>query len=369
MSRVAITNLSIAKSQRGAVGVISVFLLATIVTLSLMFTLRVSTTGISDSINQSANVAALFLAESGIEYATEQLTTGAVTCGSIPTTARAVGRGTFAIDSSFTTDYDGITALASGQCRVQVTGSVTEIDSDVKRTLQSIVSTSAGSGVIASDNVETRTRNNSSSASWNHRITGTDPFLIVAISMGTISESVTSITYAGVALTKAAEQNQSGSPDVRVELWYLAAPATGNNSVNVTLTGNARFVASSASFTGVDQVTPIEDTDTGTDAAPTVQVTTTSNNAWVVDVLAQERSTPTPSVGAGQTQLWSNSSGGSASQRVYGAGSSEGPVSPVGAVTMSWSFGMGRNWAAAAVAIKPGTPGSAGVLSWRESVQ
>ena len=366
-------SLQVNLRQQGAVTIIAVMLMATVVTLSILFTFKTSNTGVNDSLNQSANVAALFLAESGLEYATQQLTTGAASCGAMAVTTQSFGRGSFTIDSTATTDYDGVTTLSLSQCRIQVSGTVTESGSSIQRTLQSIVSTSAGSGVIAYDNIETRTRNNSNSASWNHLVTGSNPLLIVALSLSGNSPTymATAVTYNGVSLTKAAERNGTG---LRVELWYLMAAPAGNHGVAVTLNGTStRFVVSSISFTGVDQTNPIEDVQSAfnnsTTISPAPQVTTISNNAWVIDALIQERDTPVPAAGASQTSLWSSTTGGVPATRITGAGSYQGPVSPAGSTAMTWSLSSSRNWAVVAAAIKPASGGSSGVLSWREPSQ
>jgi hypothetical protein len=107
----------------------------------------------------------------------------------------------------------------------------------------------------------------------------------------------------------------------------------------------------------------------GNGSNPSVTVTTVTNNAWVFDTQGELLASLTPAAGAGQTEIWNDRTGGAQPTRVRGSGSYEGPVTPAGSVTMSWSwFTVNTDWAIGAVAIRPGNGGSS-VLSWREVVQ
>src|SRR5450432_3741075 len=66
--------------------------------------------------------------------------------------------------------------------------------------------------------------------------------------------TTTSVTYNGTALTFA---GASTNGTVRTEIWYLVAPAAGSHSVVVTAPVATDITASSVSFTGVDQATPV----------------------------------------------------------------------------------------------------------------
>jgi len=189
--------------------------------------------------------------------------------------------------------------------------------------------------------------------SWAHTCTGSDLILLVGISCADAGDTVASVTYRGTALTKSIEQVNTGAN--LISLWYLVAPATGSNTILVTVNNafnNAHGMA--VSLTGVDQSTPIDASGVGAqaDAANIVSVgiTTATDNAWVVDAVTKENATDGMVPGTGQTG------------RVVVAGlatdsgMSTIPQASFGAITVNWNDNGSLNtfdWAYAAVAVKP----------------
>lgn len=163
--------------------------------------------------------------------------------------------------------------------------------------------------------------------------------------------SVSNITYNGVNLSLIKAQ-ASVSGAVRAELWGLAAPATGSNTIVVTLSAALDSIGGAISFTGDHQTSPTEGaasaTATNVGAADaTVDVTTVADNDVCVDVVATSDTAIT--VGAGQTSR-NNVTGALGS----GAMSSEGPKTPAGAVTMSWTnIDALKTWTTVAVGLRP----------------
>lgn len=190
------------------------------------------------------------------------------------------------------------------------------------------------------------------SYTWSHTCTGLDRYLVVGVSMLSIGgSSVTAITYNGVALTKIGSV-ASVSGAVRMELWGLANPTLGANTIQVDLSASLDSIGGASSFGGVHQTSPYEGfnsasaTNVGA-ADATVNVTTVADNDWVVDTVATDDTAIT--VGAGQTSRW-NVTGTLGS----GAGSTEGPKTPAGSVTMSWAnVGALATWSIGAVALRP----------------
>ncbi|MBP7113978.1 MAG: hypothetical protein KBA40_00825, partial [Candidatus Peribacteraceae bacterium] len=214
---------------------------------------------------------------------------------------------------------------------------------------------SAGGSGIAFDAASTTGGLSANSASWNHTTgAGSNRILIVGTSMykfGVGAYSVTSLTYGGQALTKIRSDSSAGR--TFTELWYLLDPPVGTASISLTYNQPyaGAMTAGAITLTGVD-ASPI-DAQNGT-AAASVNVTTATANAWVVDTIATEGVSGF-SVGAGQTSRWNAQ---------YGAASTEGPVASPGAVTMSWS-GVSGDTAISAVAIKPLSNASANTLTER----
>jgi hypothetical protein len=190
------------------------------------------------------------------------------------------------------------------------------------------------------------------SYSWSHTCTGSNRILLVGISMLSVAgSSVSSITYNGVALSLIrAKASVTGA--VRVELWGLVAPATGSNTIEVTLSVALDSIGGAISLTGVNQTSPYEgDNDSSATnvgaADATVNVTTVADNDLVVDVVASDDTAIT--VGAGQTQR-NNVTGTLGS----GAMSTEGPKTPAGSVTSSWTdVGALATWSIVSVGIRP----------------
>lgn len=193
---------------------------------------------------------------------------------------------------------------------------------------------------------------------------GINQVLIVGVSItDSVGISATVPTYAGVNMTQInTEANSvSAGDDVWVSLWYLASPARGTNNIVVTAGATpSSVVVLGTSFTGVDQVTPIEASNkaTGASNAPSVDVTTVSDNAWAIDMVGQKGTGADPStltVGAGQIrQVYLEYNDGLSAANTGGMSTEE--KASAGSVTMSWSSDQSTSWGSVAGAMKPAPP-------------
>ena len=130
----------------------------------------------------------------------------------------------------------------------------------------------------------TGTATTGNSLSWSHTCSGTNRLLTVSLSVGSgTTATVTSVTYNGVAMTEAARVMSNNQNDGYVKLFYLVAPATGSNTVQVTCDSSKPLIAGSVSFTGVDQTTPVSNlaTNFGSSASPSVTVSSKYGNMVV----------------------------------------------------------------------------------------
>ena len=130
--------------QRGAALVVAaVFLVAIMVVLGDV-TLRLSATDVTDSALQADAVDALFLAETGMEYAAQRLANGITCANLVMSSAVSFGRGDFQVTQA--TDV-------SGDCRIRVTGRVLFSGTNLRaqRTVEGLLSAS-GVGAIAVGN-------------------------------------------------------------------------------------------------------------------------------------------------------------------------------------------------------------------------
>lgn len=193
---------------------------------------------------------------------------------------------------------------------------------------------------VAFDAVSSAEALSASSLTFSHTCTGSDRYLTVGVNILGVG-TVTGITYNGVAMTQLVViQN---TPDCKVEIWGLAAPATGANNVVVTLSGLEAVGSGAISFTGVDQSSSTSSPQTNSaDSATSSSVTVTSATGdMVVDIVGTSSMSPT--VGAGQTQRYTTSPAAG-----FGNGSTEAGAA---SVVMSWTFSS-NSVAQAAVNIK-----------------
>lgn len=172
--------------------------------------------------------------------------------------------------------------------------------------------------------------------------------VVVGVSLDA-GHTVTSVTYAGAALTFIGAQNDP-NPKTRVELWYRVAPQTGTNNVVVTFSGttNDDVVVGASSWRGVHQATPLGTLAKASGKSSTASVTVSSGTREaVVDVVSADSKSVTAQ--AGQTQLWSRQV-----DKVGGGGSYKAGAA---SVPLTWTVnGGGNDWAILAVPLKPANP-------------
>ncbi len=192
------------------------------------------------------------------------------------------------------------------------------------------------------------------SLSWSHTCTGSNLVLVVGVAIGIIGDSgkSASATYNGVAMTSAGVVHSGAGTDGFVQMFYLAGPATGANTVAITITGGSvDITGGSVSFTGAHQTTPLINiaTNTGVGTTASVSVTNASGN-MVVDALCDGAGV---NAGSGTTERWhkdsnSNSAAGNAGQSTS---------SSTGTVNMTYDLNS-DSWGiiGASVQAAPSTP-------------
>jgi hypothetical protein len=158
----------------------------------------------------------------------------------------------------------------------------------------------------------------------------------------------TNVTYNGTSLTF---YGSSTNGTVRSEIWYLKAPVAGTHNVVVTAPGATDVTATSMSFTGVNQATPLGTlvSAIGTDTTPTVTANTVIGEP-VFDVLGAVGTT-TPTVGPVQTVRRTNNTAVGLHGVLIGSSTAAGQTTPV---VMSWTI-PSADWALAAVPIEAST--------------
>lgn len=342
--------------QRGMAAMMTMIFLLVVIGFAAVTLLRMSASDMTDSTAQSDSVAALFLAESGVERASYRLANGTA-CGNALMDAAPIvlGRGTLQVTNP------APAVVAGGRCRITVTGLVNA----TKRTVQ--VDLNYAITPIST----TQTPNNSGPAivfpPFAHNIPAASSgnrILIVGVAVrnsGAPPQTVTSVTYAGTPLSRIG-QVQNGT-NARAELWWQANPPTGNNPVVVTLSASGRAAAVAMSFSGVSQVAPVTVALAGTSSTPSQTVAVLANS-WLVDVLAVQRNSPA-NPNAGQigvsTQTNLGPGGAAVGDGVVAGGSRKGP-SPAGNATMRWAT-ANKPWAQVVATLLP-VPVS--IAAWSE---
>jgi hypothetical protein len=208
-----------------------------------------------------------------------------------------------------------------------------------------------------------------SSRTFSHTTSGTDRLIIVGISFNNDDlQTVSSVTYAGQALTKIGQAVQSD--DARVELWYRVAPTTGTNNVVVTFSAglNDGGVIGAMTFTGVNQSTPLGTfaSATGDSTSASVNVSSATGELVLGVISVEGEDADTVTFGPLQAEHWNITS--TPGDDTIAAGDTEAGASTV---TISWSISPAADdWAIGAVPIKyatstgptaaPGGPGYSG---------
>jgi hypothetical protein len=186
------------------------------------------------------------------------------------------------------------------------------------------------------------------SYTFTHRVGegGANRCLVVGVSIfatGTVS----SVTYNGVGLTFVRADSNGV---YRSEVWRLVAPATGSNTVEVTLSLSLTSISSAESYTGVDQSSPVDTSNgnngVGTTASASV-TTLTSKDRVFANLAAQATSGAMANTGEAPRSTNAGALGTSAA-------SDEGAIDTAGSVTMGYA-GLGAldSWALTLVALKP----------------
>jgi|GEM_PF-1092700 len=189
-----------------------------------------------------------------------------------------------------------------------------------------------------------------SSFNWNHTTT-TNGNRILVVSVTTFSNTayrtVSSMTYAGAAMTKLSSQDCpiDGTGRCHTELWYKITPTSGTNSISVTLSGSADVAGGAVSYYGVDTANPFGTVATNSGSGTTYSVTVGGTSSQVLlGIVGDEGSGITQ--GGGQSGLWNTGA-----FFAINAGASKTGAPGAG---FSWTSG-GNAWSAIGVPINPST--------------
>lgn len=122
-----------------------------------------------------------------------------------------------------------------------------------------------------------------SSLSYAHTCSGVNRFLLVSIeNANAAGDIVTGVTYAGVSMSRV--NTFALSTLGQGYVYQLAAPSLGSNNIVISTSTTTTLAARSASYTGVIQVSPVDNSTTSTTLSTSTTFTTTMavvDKVWV----------------------------------------------------------------------------------------
>lgn len=176
---------------------------------------------------------------------------------------------------------------------------------------------------IAFDSVSSSLANGASPLTFSFTNTAGN-FVVVVLDPG--DDATSAVTWNGVAMTKAGA-SQSGSGRY-TQLWYVHSADTGTHDIVVT--GGSDLYARAISFSGVKTQSGAVsgyNTSTATSTTPSLTVTTTVDNSFVV-MGGQVGSSPTAGANTTQPSMGSN-------PQLAGFWYSTSAKTPAGALTLN----------------------------------
>lgn len=190
-----------------------------------------------------------------------------------------------------------------------------------------------------------------SSLSWTHQVKGSSRVLIVGISNWQSPEvHATAVTYNGTAMTLI-RLDQNVAIDSS-ELWYLANPSTGANTLAITLSGTAGGAAAGAlTISGADTSNPIDNNTgtTGTSSAPSNSITPVANNTLIIDHISWDDPAHVMTPTSPQLTGWNVPVTG----QVLGVASYKGTIATAASTAMSWTSDFSIRYSQSIISIKP----------------
>lgn len=187
------------------------------------------------------------------------------------------------------------------------------------------------------------------SLEWSHTVaSGTQRALIVGISVYDSSLAYNAWTVHFGTQEMSLVKFQKNGDTLSTTMWVLVNPTVQTANIVATFAASVDGIVGGASnYTGVYQSEPLRNATSsiGSDTAPTVTVTSATNDV-VVDNLASAGA-ETTTEGASQTARWDTASGST----VTGSGSEEAGAA---SVVMSWTLGASQDWATCAASLRPG---------------
>tara|TARA_R100000908_G_scaffold64962_1_gene50872 strand:+ start:2880 stop:5519 length:2640 start_codon:yes stop_codon:yes gene_type:complete len=194
-----------------------------------------------------------------------------------------------------------------------------------------------------------------------HTTVGENRCLVVVLQANAQFADPSGITYDGTSLTKAGSVVGAGAGSTSVAVYYLANPTIGTNNIIISgwnkggsgnFSGGDVAIASAINLVGIDQDSPVRNTET-TSVSPATSITddiTTVAGDLVIAALTVDDG-PTITAGANQTEIYDIIGSGDYSYNI----STETATTTT--TTMSYDFGASEPGRMVSVAFVPGRSG------------
>lgn len=188
------------------------------------------------------------------------------------------------------------------------------------------------------------------SKTLSHTCSGSNRILWVTVATDGISgrDSITGVTYNGVAMTQAIKK-QNANADHYVYLYYLIAPDTGTHDIVASCSESANIGVSAISYTGAkqssqpDATASLNDNDGG--STITQSLTLVASECWLVSA-CNDRNV---GIATGSVNVVALSNDG----RTTAMGDSNGAVDGTGSYSQTWASGAGESFSLVMVSFSP----------------
>lgn len=208
---------------------------------------------------------------------------------------------------------------------------------------------------IALDTSSSGNQEAGTSVSYSYTVTGSNPVFIAAI-MASSARTISNVTYGGVAMTLAGSRSTGTQP---VAIYYITG-ITGANTFSASIDSSSFIYTSVASYTGVNQATPIDPggsataNGSGTSTSVTGTVTTTADNAWTI-MGVRTNSSGDSSASTGATQRVTNTG----HLQLY---DSNAAITPAGSTSMTVTM-TNQAYEYSIITIQPATASTSHLLA------
>jgi hypothetical protein len=209
--------------------------------------------------------------------------------------------------------------------------------------------------IYASGYVDSGTTGNQGTYTVSFNVgTGSNRLLLASVSIAdSASADISAISYNSVSMGTADVSQRNTNSDYSLsKIYHLVAPATGANTFSFTTSGNCDCSVVLIALTGVNQTTPIRNTQKATGNSGTLALTISSaTNDLVIDNGTDYYTSGTTSTtGTGQSLILDHRCVSGSATGVEGATSQ----TPGGSVTtIGWTIANTRQWAYTAVSVEP----------------